>query len=94
MTWAKALAAACGIIVLSLLCAFFGLRYLFLGRLTLPTIQEYESMAKTGLPLAQAVTDYRIEQGLLPEKLDDLVPRYWNTNLNSGWTFSGSSISH
>lgn len=94
MRWARAMAITFGAIVLSLVCAFLGLRYLFLGRLTLPTVQEYENMAKTGLPLVQAITDYRIDRGLLPETLDDLVPQYWSTKSNIGWKFNSSSISH
>jgi hypothetical protein len=59
---------------LLIIAAWFGLRFLTLGRFTLPSKADFEALAKNGEPIAQAISDYRSDHGLLPEKLDYLVP--------------------
>ena len=87
-----------GSIVILVVFAFFGLRLLFLGRLTLPSEAEFEAIAKNGQPIAQAICDYRSEHGLLPLVISDLVPMYLpkapDKAPESGWRFDGDRLSH
>ncbi len=80
------------IICLLVVAAGFGLRFLALGRFTLPSKPDYEAIAKSGEPIAQAISDYRSDHGLLPEKWDDLVPMYFDSPLTTGWQFDGGSL--
>lgn len=72
----------------------FGLRYLLTGRLTLPSDSEYEAIAKSGQPIAQAIEDYRGDHGLLPLVLSDLVPQYLPKLPESGWRLGRPMLSH
>jgi hypothetical protein len=80
------------IICLLIITAWFGLRFLTLGRFTLSSKADFEALAKNGEPIAQAISDYRSDHGLLPEKLDYLVPAYLNAPLTNGWRFDGGSL--
>ena len=86
-----------GIIIIVCVLAvlgFFGLRFLFLGRLTFPSEAEYEAIAKNGQPIAQAICDYRSEHGLLPLVLSDVVPMYLPKAPKPGWRFDGALLRH
>ncbi len=86
-----------GIIILVCVLAilgFIGLRFLFLGRLTFPSDAEYEAIAKSGQPIAQAICDYRSEHGLLPLVISDLVSMYLPKSSESGWRFDGVMLLH
>jgi hypothetical protein len=76
--------------ILCLLC----LRFLLLGRLTLPSEAEYEAIAKSGQPVVQAIYNYRSEHGLLPLELSDAVPMYLPKAPEKDWQFDGDRLSH
>ena len=74
--------------------AFFGCNFLFMGRFTFPSEAEYEAIAKSGQPIAQAICDYRSEHGLLPLVLADIVPTYLPKAPQPGWWFDGDMLRH
>jgi hypothetical protein len=82
------------VIALLLICAWGGLRFLVTGRFTTPTVKDYEKIATSGLPLAQAISDYRNDHGLLPEELGDLVPTYLPSVQKNGWHWNGDTLMH
>ncbi len=63
-------------VVIVLVFAFFGLRLMLLGRLTMPTTAEFVALARQQQPLAQAIADYRADHGVLPRSLGELEPEY------------------
>src|SRR5262245_52694119 len=71
-------ALAIGVLLSMLLVigCWYGLRYLFLGRWTLPTTADFAAVAQRQQCVAQAICDYRADHGMLPQMLDDLVPTY------------------
>jgi hypothetical protein len=71
-----------------------GLNYIFYGHITRPTTADFEAIAKSGQKIAQAISDYRSDHGLLPEKLDDLVPKYLEASPVTGWRFDYGSLTH
>lgn len=71
-----------------------GLRFLVLGRFTLPSDAEYEAIAKNGQPVAQAIFDYHSEHGLLPLELSDVVPMYLANAPEPAWRFDGVMLLH
>ena len=80
--------------VMLLFLSFYAIRYFFFGRWTLPTTGEFVAIAQIHQHIAQAINDYRADHGMLPQKLDDLVPTYLNdvpSNMNLG--FSGHILS-
>lgn len=44
-----------------------------------------ETLARQGLPIAQAISDYQRDHGLFPEKVADLVPRYLQKSPSKEW---------
>lgn len=52
--------------------------FVMLSPLSLMVIFERkpEKVAMTGVPIVQAISDYRSDHGLLPLKLEDLIPSY------------------
>ena len=83
-----------GVFVLIIVGSFLGLRFMFLGRFTLPSTAEYERLARTGQGLAQAITDYQNDHGLLPESFNDLVPDYLKSIPPTGWSLRGAVLDH
>lgn len=64
--------ALCLLLLTPVGCVLGG-RYLMYGRFTLPGLEE---MIAPGLPVAEAMCAYRIERGLWPQYLEDLVPEH------------------
>lgn len=57
--------------------AWCGLNLFAWGRISgAPTQREFEAIAREGQPLAQAISDYRSDHGVMPDSQSDLVPAY------------------
>ena len=74
----------------------FGLRYVFLGRFTVPTTAEHEAIARSGRAIVQAISDYRADHGLPPGTLEELVPKYLPKLDRNGWIWDSgnAALSH
>lgn len=52
-----------------------------------------EKVAMSGVPIAQAISDYRSDHGLFPLKLADLIPAYLSEIPKGwGWRFEGNDL--
>lgn len=60
-----------------IILAWCRLNLLAWGRITgAPTTRDFEAIVREGQPLAQAISDYRSDHGVLPDSPSDLVPAY------------------
>ena len=76
------------------LAGWFGFNYLLWGRITgPPKTKDFEAIAREGQPLAQAISDYRSDHGLLPESFSDLVPAYLPQRPKE-WSWDGTCLTH
>ncbi len=68
------------------------LRYLEIGRWTLPTTAEFAEVALKHQDLVRAIYDYKAEHGVLPEELKDLIPGYLPSVPDAPLFFNGASL--
>lgn len=80
-------------ISIALLFTFFALRFMLMGRFTAPTTTEFVAIAQRHQHLAQAISDYRADHGVLPRTLNDLVPEYLSS-VERDWrvSFNGRDV--
>jgi tetratricopeptide (TPR) repeat protein len=77
-----------------IILAWCGLNLFAWGRITgAPTTREFEAIARGGQPLAQAISDYRSDHGVLPDSPRDLVPAYL-AKWPKEWTFYQGDLDH
>lgn len=75
-----------------LVVGWFGLNFLAFGRFAPPTNARFEAMARSGQPIVQAINDYRNEHRLLPNRLEDLVPKYLPKQPDREWRYYRHSL--
>ena len=51
-----------------------------------------ETLVNQGVPIAQAIVDYRNDHGLFPEKIMDLVPKYLPKEPSKEWQIEGTAL--
>ena len=76
-----------------LLIAFCCFGLWFLGFIRFPP-PDPKKIAKTGLPILQAISDYRSDHGLMTETPDELIPDYLPSLPKGDWMWVGGGLSH
>lgn len=89
--WWLALIIAVAIV---LTCGHFAMNLLVFGRLTQPTLADFEETAISGTPLVKAALDYRNDHGLLPQTWSDLVPDYLAEPPDQNWRIYHHCLGH
>lgn len=56
-------------------------------------MKDFEAIAKEGVPIAQAISDYRSDHGVLPQDLNDVVPAYLPKRPKY-WDYYEGSLDH